>query len=103
MAAEPQPPAVPPVPGGEPPRRARWLTLVLPLILLLGVVGGLSYGLSSGSNNPTLPAGARQSAAGKGFFGTLALPAKSAPPIRLRNYLGQSITLSEYRRSEERR
>lgn len=44
-----------------------------------------------------LPAGAQQSAAGQGFFGTLALPAKPAPPIQLRNYLGQPVTLSEYR------
>jgi protein SCO1 len=97
MAAEPQPPAVPSVSGGEPPHRARWLALVLPLILLLGIVGGLSYGLSSGSNKPALPAGAQQSAAGRGFFGTLALPAKQAPPIQLRNYLGQPVTLSQYR------
>jgi len=71
--------------------------LALPLILLLGVVGGLSFGLSRGSSKPTLPAGAQQSAAGQGFFGTLALPAKPAPPIALRNYLGQPVTLSEYR------
>jgi protein SCO1 len=97
MAAEPQPPAGARIPGGEPPRRARRLALVLPLILLLGVVAGLSYGLSSGSNKPALPAGAQQSAAGRGFFGTLALPAKPAPPIHLRNYLGRPVTLSQYR------
>lgn len=94
---------VPPVLGaqapgdGEKPRRARWLGLVLPLILLLGVVGGLSFGLSSGSSKPTLPAGAQQSAAGQGFFGALALPVRPAPPIHLSNYLGQPVTLSEYR------
>jgi len=97
MAAEPQPPAAARIPGGERPHRVRWLRLALPLILLLGIVGGLSYGLSSGSNKPALPAGAQQSAAGKGFFGTLALPAKPAPPIHLRNYLGQPVTLSRYR------
>ncbi len=97
MAAEPQPPAVASVSGGEPPHRARWPALALPLILLLGIVGGLTYGLSSGSNKPALPAGAQQSAAGRGFFGTLALPAKPAPPIHLRNYLGQPVTLSQYR------
>jgi protein SCO1 len=97
MAAEPQPPAAAHNPGGEPPHRARWPSLVLPLILLLGIVGGVSYGLSSGPNRSALPAGAQQSAAGQGFFGTLAIPAKPAPPIRLRNYLGQPVTLSEYR------
>jgi protein SCO1/2 len=97
MAAEPESRAGAQVPGGEPPHRARRPGLVLPLILLLGVVGGLSFGLSRGSSKPALPAGAQQSAAGQGFFGTLALPAKPAPPIELRNYLGQPVTLSEYR------
>ena len=36
-------------------------------------------------------------AAGDGFYGTLALPAKQAPPIHLRNYLGRPVTLSQYR------
>jgi len=83
--------------GDEPPQRPLWPKLVLPLVLLLGIVGGLSFALSSGSNKPTLPAGAQQSAAGHGFFGTLALPSKPAPAIHLRNYLGQPVTLSEYR------
>ncbi len=82
--------------GGRPPR-ALLARLVLPLILLLGIVGGLSFALSRGSSKPTLPAGAQQSAAGQGFFGTLALPSKPAPPIHLHNYLGQAVTLAEYR------
>ena len=97
MAAEPQPPGAGSPPSREQPHRARRLALVLPVMLLLGIVGGLSFGLLSGSSKPALPAGAQQSAAGRGFFGTLALPAKPAPPIHLRNYLGQPVTLSEYR------
>jgi protein SCO1/2 len=53
--------------------------------------------LAGGSNKRTLPGGAQQGAAGSGYFGTLAVPAKAAPPIRLRNYLGQPVTLSQYR------
>jgi len=71
--------------------------LVLPLALLLGIVGGLSVVLLRGPSKPTLPGGAQQSAAGSGFYGTLALPAKQAPPIDLRNYLGQPVTLAQYR------
>jgi protein SCO1 len=70
---------------------------VLPLLLLLGIIGGLSFAFVKGPGRPTLPAGAQQSAAGGGFFGTLALPSKPAPPIDLRNYLGQPVTLAEYR------
>jgi len=70
---------------------------VLAVVLLLGIIGGLSFAFVNGPGKPTLPAGAQQSAAGDGFFGTLALPAKPAPPIDLRNYLGQPVTLAEYR------
>jgi protein SCO1/2 len=35
--------------------------------------------------------------AASGYYGTLALPAKQAPAIHLRNYLGQAVTLSQYR------
>jgi len=98
MASEVQPgPASQAPGGGSQPPRTLLARLVLPLILLLGIVGGLSFALLSGSSKPTLPAGAQQSAAGQGFFGTLALPAKPAPPIQLRNYLGQPVTLSQYR------
>jgi protein SCO1 len=82
--------------GQEPPRTLS-PRLVLPLALLIGIVAALSFALLGGSTKPTLPAGAQQSAAGRGFFGTLALPAKPAPPIQLPNYLGQPVTLAEYR------
>ncbi len=82
---------------GAHPRQAAWLRLILPLALLLGIVGGLGLALLSGSSKPTLPGGAQQSAAGSGFYGTLALPAKQAPAIDLRNYLGQPVTLAHYR------
>jgi protein SCO1/2 len=66
-------------------------------VLAIGIAFGVSFALLSGSSRPTLPGGARQGSAGHGFFGTLALPARPAPPIRLRNYLGQPVTLSRYR------
>ncbi len=74
-----------------------WVKLLLPLALLLGIVGGLSFALLRSSPHATLPAGAREAGSGQGFYGTLALPSKPAPPIHLRNYLGQPVTLSEYR------
>jgi protein SCO1/2 len=71
--------------------------LLLGLAFLIAIVGVLSFALLGGSTKPTLPAGAQQSAAGRGYFGTLALPAEPAPPISLRNYLGQPVTLGAYR------
>jgi protein SCO1/2 len=80
-----------------PPARALWTRLLPPLAVLIVLLGGLSFALFGGSSKPTLPDGAEQSPAGSGFWGTLARPSKSAPAIRLRNYLGRPVTLSEYR------
>ncbi len=64
---------------------------------LLVIAAVLSFLLVKGSSRPALPGGAQQTAAGGGYYGTLALPARQAPPIHLRNYLGQPVTLSQYR------
>ncbi|MGA2320497.1 MAG: SCO family protein [Solirubrobacteraceae bacterium] len=78
-------------------RRPLWPRLLLPLAVLIVLVGALSFVLVRGPGKPVLPGGAEQSAAGSGFFGTLALPSRPAPTIDLRNYLSQPVTLSEYR------
>ncbi|MGO9760936.1 MAG: SCO family protein [Solirubrobacteraceae bacterium] len=74
-----------------------WPKMLPLLALLLVVAAGASFLLVKGPAKPVLPGGAQQSAAADGFYGTLALPAKQAPPIHLRNYLGQAVTLSEFR------
>jgi protein SCO1/2 len=74
-----------------------WLRTLPLLALLLGVAAAFSFLLIKGPGKPTLPGGAQQSAPGSGYYGTLALPAQQAPPIHLRNYLGQPVTLSQYR------
>jgi len=74
-----------------------WLKTLPALAALLGIVAGLSFVLVRGPGKPALPGGAQQTAAGSGYYGTLALPAEQAPPIHLRNYLGRPVTLSEYR------
>jgi len=73
-----------------------WSRVLPAMALLLVVVAALSFALFRGPK-AVLPGGARPSAAGGGFEGTLALPARQAPAIGLRNYLGQAVTLSEYR------
>jgi len=69
------------------------------MFLLLVLVAGASFLIAKGSSSSsvTLPGGAAATAPGSGFDGTLALPAKAAPPIALRNYLGNRVTLAEYR------
>jgi len=74
-----------------------WRRVLPALALLLALVAALTFLLAKGPARPALPGGAQQSAAGSGFYGTLALPAKAAPPIDLHNYLGQPVSLSAYR------
>jgi protein SCO1 len=74
-----------------------WLKMLPVLALLLGIVAALSFVLIKGPSKPVLPGTAQQYPAGRGYYGTLALPAQQAPPIHLRNYLGQPVTLREYR------
>jgi protein SCO1/2 len=74
-----------------------WRRALPLLVLLLVVVAGASFLLAGGSSRSVLPDGARQAPAAGGFEGTLALPAKPAPELALRNYLGQRVTLSSYR------
>jgi protein SCO1/2 len=74
-----------------------WRRVLPALALLLAIVAALSFALFKSSTKPALPGGAQQSAAASGFDGTLALPAKQAPAIDLRNYLGKRVTLTQYR------
>jgi protein SCO1 len=86
--------------GSAPDREARARRsprLLLVAVLAIAVVGALSFALFGRSSKTALPGGAREGTAAHGFLGTLALPAKPAPPLALRNYLGQPVTLAEYR------
>jgi protein SCO1/2 len=87
-------------PGGQGDARAharRTLRLLLGAALAILIVGALSFALLGGSSKTALPGGAREGAPAHGFLGTLALPVKLAPPLALRNYLGQPVTLAQYR------
>ena len=74
-----------------------WRRVLPALALLLVIVAALSFALFKTSTKPALPGGVQQSAPASGFDGTLTLPAKQAPTIELRNYLGKRVTLAEYR------
>ena len=85
------------IPGCEPTKKIARPRVLLPLALLFAIVLAVTLALSGGSSRTALPGGVRQSPPAAGFFGTLALPAKQAPPIDLRNYQGQPVTLTQYR------
>jgi protein SCO1/2 len=86
-----------PTPGGEAPQKIARPRVLLALALLFAVVLALTLALAGGSRQTALPGAARESPPGGGFYGTLALPAKPAPQIGLPNYLGQQVTLAQYR------
>jgi protein SCO1/2 len=85
------------IPGDQTPTRSPWARVLPAMLLLLVIVAALSFALFRGSSRPALPGGVRQTPAASGFFGTLALPAKQAPPIQLHDYLGKPVTLAGYR------
>jgi protein SCO1 len=74
-----------------------WLKVLPAMVLLLVLAGTVSFLLVKEPTKPALPGGVEQGHSGDGYYGTLALPAKPAPPLHLRNYLGQQVTLSQYR------
>jgi protein SCO1 len=74
-----------------------WRRLAAPLLALLVLAIGLSFLFVKGPGKAHLPNGAQEAGSGSGYYGTLALPAKPAPPLDLRNYQGQRVTLAQYR------
>jgi protein SCO1 len=85
------------IPDGGPARKLGRSRILISMVLLLAIVAGLTIALAGSSKRPALPAGVAQSAPGGGFFGTLAIPAKQAPPLQLRNYTGQPVRLEQFR------
>jgi protein SCO1 len=53
--------------------------------------------LSTGHDKAKLPGGVKRTSAADGYRGGLVSPVKAAPPISLDNYIGQHVTLSQYR------
>ncbi len=86
------------MPGEEGQRHRRvWTGLLPPLLLLVVVLGAFGLLLIHRSSGTSLPGGVRENPAGGGYDATLAKPAKLAPRLALRNYLGQPVNLSSFR------
>ncbi len=70
------------------------LRLILALVVLVLVAGGVALATSGGSSG----AGAKKSAQGQRLDAAAVLtPVREAPPLRLKNYLGQPVNLASYR------
>src|SRR6476661_9326681 len=70
----------------------RLLLALLALVIAAGVIAIVAIGGSSGSS----PARAKARAADYAAAG-LITPARPAPPLSLRNYLGQHVNIADYR------
>ena len=72
--------------------------LLAALVVLVAIAAGVSLLVLPGSaNRDQLPRDVSPSPPGGGYEGTLTLPARQAPSIDLRNYLGELVALSSYR------
>ena len=79
------------------PARARRLLLpLLPVALIIGVVAGVTVAIVHVNTKPSLP-GNVSAARSSQFRGQVLTPPRIAPPIELRNYRGQPVTLVDYR------
>ena len=99
MSAQPPTTASPPAPDAPPPESQRRLgfQIFLPVLLILVVVGALTFVLAGGKSKPPLPGGAT-SATTTSFDGGLLSPLRAAPPLAtLHNYQGQPVNLTSFR------
>jgi protein SCO1/2 len=81
-------------PGGGPARRR---PMVLPLVAILVIAGGAAVLLAGTSRNSQPLAGGVRSAKSASFDGNELVPSKPAPPLSLRNYLGERVDIDSYR------
>jgi protein SCO1/2 len=84
-------------PGGGASEKLSRPWVLLALAALLAGAAAIILALAGGSSPPALPGGVRQAPPGSGFLGTLALPARAAPAIDLRDDRGRRVTLASYR------
>jgi protein SCO1 len=80
--------------GGGRPRLSR---MALPLIAIVVIAGGSAVLLQNTSRNSQPLAGGARSAKSASFEGNELVPSKAAPPLSLRNYLGERVNINSYR------
>jgi protein SCO1 len=70
--------------------------MALPLVVILVIAGGFALLFQHTSHNSQPLAGNARSAKSASFLGNELSPPKQAPPLALRNYLGQHVNLAQY-------
>jgi protein SCO1/2 len=97
MTDSPTPDADTPAPDAPPPgSRPSRLKLLLPLATLAAVALVATLAIAAGTKKEQLPNHVKRSSSPT-FTGATVSPVVAAPPIDLRNSLGQRVTLSQYR------
>ncbi len=85
-----------PAPDSSPPRRFD-PRLLLTLVVILVIAGGIALLTQGGHGGDQQLPGNVSSVSSASFRGSEASPPKPAPPLRLHNYLGQSVNIANYR------
>ncbi len=81
-----------PIGSRRPDRR-----IVLPLLVILAIVGGTALLVAGTSHNTQPLAAGVHSLKSASFQGNELSPPKPAPPLALRNYLGEPVNIDSYR------
>jgi protein SCO1/2 len=94
------PPSTPEPPHGDPvpARRGFDLRVLLSAVVVVVIAGGVALLVDGGNSggSPALPGGAH-SVTSASYRGSEASPPAPAPPLQLRNYLGERVNLVNYR------
>ncbi|HEY7951406.1 MAG TPA: SCO family protein, partial [Solirubrobacteraceae bacterium] len=87
----------PPEPAPSPPGRGFDPRLLLALVAILIIAGGIALLTQGGNSSSQQLPGNVSTVSSASFRGSEASPPKLAPALALRNYLGQSINIGQYR------
>jgi protein SCO1/2 len=83
--------------AGDRGRRGVDRRMILPLAVIVVIAGGFALLFQNTSRNSQPLAEGTHSARSTSFLGDELSPPKAAPPLSLRNYLGERINIDQYR------